>query len=86
MDLSSVSLGIEKGFFDKKLTVNLTANDIFHEIRYDGEYTLGETDIVYYNTTNFSNIRLSLSYAFGQLKTQAYKNKTIADTETQRAE
>ena len=85
-DLSSVNVGLEKKLWHDQLVVNLDFNDIFHEVRYDGEYTLGQTDIVYANTVNTNYVRLSLTYNFGKLKEVSYQNKNVGESETQRAQ
>ena len=74
-----------KELLNGKLKVNLDFNDIFHETRYDGQYTLGLTDIVYYNTMNTNNVRFSLTYNFGRLKKHNFSNKNVGEEETQRA-
>jgi hypothetical protein len=85
-DLSSINIGLEKKVLRDRVIVNLDFNDIFHETRYDGEYTLGLTDIVYANTVNTNYIRLSLTYNFGKLKRFNYKNTNVGESETQRAQ
>ena len=85
-DLSSVNVGLEKKLWHDQFIVNLDFNDIFHEVRYDGEYTLGQTDIIYANTMNTNYVRLSLTYNFGKLKEVSYQNKNVGESETQRAQ
>ncbi|MEJ7646125.1 MAG: outer membrane beta-barrel family protein [Chryseolinea sp.] len=83
-DLYSVNLGIEKKLFNKRLVANLDFNDIFHEVRYDGEYTLGFTDIVYANTVNTNYIRFTLAFTFGTQTQRSIKNKNVGEPEGER--
>lgn len=63
-DLSTINLGLEKKLFHDKLMVQVDFNDILHEVRYDGEYRLGETYIKYYNTMNTNYTRVTVTYNF----------------------
>ena len=84
-DLSQVNLSLQKKFWQQKAFVALEVNDIFHQLRYDGIYRLGETDIVYFNTMNSQNIRLSFSLQFGKLKQLDFYNKDVGESATSRA-
>ncbi|TPN88954.1 outer membrane beta-barrel family protein [Aquimarina algicola] len=84
-DYSSVNIGLEKKLFNKTTTFNIDFNDIFYKVRADGNYRAGITDIVYANIFNTRYIRFSLSYNFGKLKNDRYKNVNIGEPETKRA-
>lgn len=83
---SSINIGFEKKLFNNALQCNLDFNDVFHDIRADGEYKVGRTDIIYANTYSTNYVRFSMSYNFGELKKSNYKNKDVGKSETNRAQ
>lgn len=83
---STFNIGFEKTFFNNTLKCNLDFNDIFHNIRADGNYRSGITDIIFFNTFNTKYTRFSISYNFGKLKKSNYKNKKVGENETERTQ
>jgi len=84
-DQSSVNLGLESKLFNNSTTVNLDFNDIFHKVRAAGEYTLGDTDILFARQFNTNYIRVSFSYNFGKLRKSNFKNKDVGKSEKDRS-
>ena len=85
-DQASVNIGWEKTFFNESLKANLDCNDIFYQVRAAGDYRLGITDIVYERQFNTNFLRFSLSWNFGQLQKDHFKNKKVGESELNRAE
>lgn len=81
----SMNLALDKSFLDKALKCQLIVNDIFHSVRAAGDYSIGETDIFFGRRWNTNYVRLSISYNFGKLKENNYKNKEIGSDENSRA-
>lgn len=84
-DQSSVNFGFESKLFNNSTTINLDFNDIFFKVRGAGDYTLGNTDIVFARQYNTNFIRLSLSYNFGKLRKSNFKNKDVGKSEKDRS-
>lgn len=83
---STVNIGLEKTFFNDAIKCNLDFNDIFYNIRADGNYRSGTTDIVYFNKFNTNYTRFSVSYNFGKLKKSNYQNKKVGESENERTQ
>jgi hypothetical protein len=79
-----LTLGVEKELFSKFLKCSFTANDIFHTTNFAGEYTVGETFIVYDRYFNTNYYRLALICNFGQLKKSLYKSRSTGAEENSR--
>ncbi|MFT5915076.1 MAG: hypothetical protein ACJAWV_004497 [Flammeovirgaceae bacterium] len=84
-DQSSVNLGLETKLMNKNITLNVDFNDIFYKVRAAGEYTLGETDIIFARQYNTNFVRFSVSYNFGKLKKSNFKNRDVGKEERNRA-
>lgn len=82
---SFVSIGIDKDLFKGALKLKFLANDIFNHTNSSGNYSVGQTDIFYNRTYNNNYFRLMVSYSFGKLKNNNYKNKATGQSETNRA-
>ncbi|NQX43335.1 Outer membrane receptor proteins, mostly Fe transport [Pedobacter steynii] len=82
---SSVSIGIDKEFFNDALKLKFLANDIFSKTNSSGNYSVGQTDIFYNRTYNNNYFRLMATYSFGKLKNNSYKNKATGQAENNRA-
>ncbi|MTI30899.1 outer membrane beta-barrel protein, partial [Xanthovirga aplysinae] len=82
----SVSIGLEKDFFNKSLKVSFLADDIFQKNNPAGNYTVGSTDVIYARVTNTNIYRFSLTYRFGKLKKTTYKNRSTGQEENSRAQ
>jgi hypothetical protein len=82
---SSVSIGIDKDFFNDALKLKFLANDIFSKTNSSGNYSVGQTDIFYKRTYNNNYFRLMATYSFGKLKSSNYKNKATGQAENNRA-
>lgn len=82
---SSVTIGLDKDFFNDALKLKFLANDIFRKTNSSGNYSVGQTDIFYNRTYNNSYFRLMATYSFGKLKNSNYKNKATGQAENSRA-
>lgn len=82
---STVTLGIERNFFNDALKLNFTANDIFHDFMVSGDYNVGQTEIYYHRTYTTNYFRLIATYSFGNSKKATYKKTEIEQTENNRA-
>ncbi|MEM1217067.1 MAG: outer membrane beta-barrel protein, partial [Bacteroidota bacterium] len=71
----ALTLAVSRPFFQDRLRVRLLANDIFHTVRADGDYSVAETDITFFNKWNSNYFRLSISVNLGQLKDNAFQNR-----------
>ena len=84
-DMHTLTLAVNKSFFNNALNVRAIADDVFHGYIASGDYNVGETDI-YYNrrwSTNF--FKLAVTYNFGKLKKAKYNNKAAGTEEMNRA-
>lgn len=82
---STVTLGIERAFFENALKLNFTANDIFHDFMVSGDYNVGQTQIYYHRTYTTNYFKLIATYNFGNSKKINYKKSEIEQTENNRA-
>jgi hypothetical protein len=82
---STITLGIEKSFFANSLQCSITANDIFHNDIYSGNYEVGQTAVYYHRTLNTSYFKFIVACNFGKLKKTNYKNKETGQPENNRA-
>jgi hypothetical protein len=82
---ATVTLGLEKDFFNNAWKLRLTANDIFHQTNASGTYSVGETDIYFDRTYATSYFNVSLAYRFGKPLKASYRSKSTAETEQNRA-
>ncbi len=73
---AEVTLGIEKSFWNRSLKLQLVANDIFHTNKPDGNYRLGDTNILFDRVYNTQNFRFIATYNFGKLKKTTYQGQT----------
>ncbi|WP_171036954.1 outer membrane beta-barrel protein [Maribacter algarum] len=81
---ADITIGIEKEFLNKFLKLQIVANDIFHTNKPDGNYSLGETSILFDRIYNTQNIRFVATYNFGKLKKTTYTGKSSGDEENNR--
>ncbi len=81
----NLSWGVSKNFLDNALKCQVLLNDIFHSVRAAGDYSIGETDIYFARKWNTNYVRFSLSYNFGQLKKDNYRNTAVGSNENNRA-
>jgi hypothetical protein len=81
----NITMAIERSFFNKTIKSRLLANDIFSGIVFAGNYNVGETEIYYNRIFNNSFVRIELSYNFGKLTKNSYKNKATGETENSRS-
>ncbi len=81
---ADITIGIEKEFLNKSLKLQVVANDIFHTNKPDGNYSLGETQILFDRIYNTQNFRFIATYNFGKLKKTNYKGKSSGDEENNR--
>ena len=83
-DVWNATVSIERSFFDQRLKCRLVANDLFHSIRADGDYSVAETDITFQNKWNTNFWRLSLTYQIGQLRNNRYQHRETGTKENAR--
>lgn len=81
---TDVTIGIEKELLNKSLKLQIVANDIFHTNKPDGNYSLGETNILFDRIYNTQNFRFIATYNFGKLKKSNYQRKSSGDEENNR--
>lgn len=81
---ASITIGIEKELLNKSLKLQLVANDIFHTNKPEGNYGLGETEILFDRVYNTQNFRFVATYNFGKLKKSNYRRKSSGDEENNR--
>jgi len=81
----NMTVAVDKSFFNKSLKCRLIANDLFHSVRAAGDYSIGETDIYFARKWNTNYLRMSISYNFGKLSQNKYKNRAIGGDENGRA-
>jgi hypothetical protein len=73
--LGSIDIGLKALLMDKKFTVNVSANDIFATQKTRGTHIVtGQTIDNYFDTRN---VRISLSYKFGNNKIKANRERNI---------
>lgn len=84
LDMSSLTFTIEKSFLENQLKCRLIANDVFHDYIAAGFYNVGQTDIYFNRRWSTNYFRLSMTYNFGRLKQNNYKNKGIGKSERER--
>lgn len=84
-DYSTVTMGIEKELFNKSVLVKFVANDIFNRYKLAGDYSIGETDVIYRRDYGMDYFRFIVSYNFGKLKKSNYKSKSTGQSESNRA-
>lgn len=84
-DRSTVTIGIERNFFDDALKLNFTANDILHKFRTSGNYNVGQTEIYYHRTYTTNYFRLVATYTFGNSKKQTFRKLKTEEVENNRA-
>ncbi|WP_264535286.1 TonB-dependent receptor domain-containing protein [Flavobacterium sp. N1736] len=82
---STVTVGIERNFFEDALKLNFTANDIFHDFMVSGNYEVGQTEIYYHRTYTTNYFKLIATYSFGNSKKTNYKKSEVEQTENNRA-
>jgi iron complex outermembrane receptor protein len=77
----SLSAGVQKVFFKKKLKVSLKVNNIFNRIGWQGESEFN--NLVSTGNGRFDNryVSLNLNYSFGNQKLKTSKRKTGLETE-----
>lgn len=82
---ATITAGIERSFFNDKLKVNITANDIFHNFIAEGDYTVGQTDIYFHRTYTTNYFRWMIIYNFGSSKKSVYRSRDTGRSESNRA-
>lgn len=83
---SSVSIGLEQHFFQKKLKFSFLADDIFKQNRPAGNYEVGATFVEFDRIFNTNYYRFILTYNFGKLNKKVYNNRSIGGSENSRAQ
>lgn len=75
------TLAVSKPFFDKKLNLQLTWNDVFRTAVWGGVRTVGNITSDFNQIFNVRYLRVSATYKYGTLKKAAYRNKSINQNE-----
>jgi hypothetical protein len=79
--LYQVGLGVSKSFFANKLSLRIIGNDIFKSQRFWGERAFGNIYAKYDQRFNTHYWRLTLTYKFGTLKQNTYRNRAVNEAE-----
>lgn len=82
---ATVTIGVERDIWKGLGKIRLTANDIFHQTRVSGTYSVGATDIYFHRTYATSGMTAGFSYRFGKVLKTGYKSRQTAETEQNRA-
>lgn len=83
---STVTIGVERDFFKNALKIRLTANDIFHQSRVHGKYSVGQTDIYYHRTYSTAYFGASATYRFGRSGKITFNSRSTGESEQSRAQ
>lgn len=82
---ANVTLGVSQSLLNNQLKLSMSANDIFDQSAYVGNYRVGQTDIYYKRKYTLNYFRATMTYSFGNLKQSTFKNKATGSAETGRA-
>ncbi len=80
----SLNLGLQRRFFQDKLNVKLSANDIFYESGWDGVSRFDGLESFGGGNWDSRNVSLSLNYNFGNQNVKSRKRKTSIESEAGR--
>ena len=80
----SLNVGIQKRFFDKKLNVRLSANDLFYQTGWDGISSFDGLESEGSGRWDSRRVGLSLNYNFGNQKVKSRKRNTGLEAEAGR--
>jgi hypothetical protein len=84
--MSNVSAGISKSFLNKKLSVSLTASDLFSTFKFDMTAKNAGTDYRLKLKTDSRWVNVSVRYTFGSDTVKASRNRSSGiEDETGRA-
>ncbi len=80
----SLNIGLQRKFFDEKLNVRLSANDLFYQTGWDGVSIFDGLESFGSGRWDSRNVALSLSYNFGNQNVKSRKRNTGLETEAGR--
>lgn len=80
----SLNLGLQRKFFQDKLNVKLSANDLFYESGWDGKSEFAGLESFGSGRYDSRQVALSLSYNFGNQNVKSRKRKTGIEEESKR--
>ncbi len=80
----ALNIGVQKKFFQDRLNVKLTANDIFYEAWWDGYSEFGGLRSEGMGLNDTQNVSLSLTYSFGNNKVKSRDRQTGLEAESNR--
>lgn len=80
----ALNLGLQKKFFNDKLNVKLSANDLFYQSGWNGISEFDSQINEGSGAWDSRNVALSLSYNFGNQKVKSRKRQTGIDNEAKR--
>ncbi len=84
-ELGNLNMAVQKSFMEKKLRVTLNINDMFFTQRSDGSLQYQNIDVAFRQRNESRNIRLAISYSFGNQQLKAARNRsTGSDAESSR--
>lgn len=80
----SLNIGLQRKFFDEKLNVRLSANDLFYESGWEGVSVFDGLESFGNGNWDSRNVALSLSYSFGNQHVKSRKRKMGLESEGDR--
>jgi hypothetical protein len=84
-ELGSLNIALQKTFADKKTRISLNFNDLLYSQKNRGRLMYQDIDVAFRQVNDTRNVRLSISYAFGNQKLTAARNRsTGSDAEANR--
>lgn len=84
-EFGNINLAIQKTFKDKKTRLTLNVNDVLFSQKMRGLIKYQDINVGFRNIEDSRNLRLTLSYSFGNQKLKAVRNRsTGSDTEAGR--
>ncbi len=84
-EMSGVNFAIQRSFLSKKLRIGLNFSDVFYSTITRGAIVYQDINVAFRQWGESRNVRLSVSYSFGNQKLAAARNRsTGSDSETNR--
>ena len=80
-DQGAVNLGISKSFWDSRGRIALNWNDILYSERTNATIDLADVKVLFNQREYSRNLRLSMSYKFGNTKLKSARNREGASGE-----
>jgi hypothetical protein len=80
----SLNIGLQRKFFEEKLNVRISANDLFYETGWSGTSLFDGLESNGRGNWDSRNVAVSLSYNFGNQNVKSRKRKTGSESEAGR--